>query len=128
MTLMTFSRPGTDMAAIAILIFLAALAGCAWGAWVSLKLVFRSLNRIFTPESTFQGAVALSKADESVTRPRVPPDIPPWVQATISDHIATCETCRTSYVEGTLPLLQPETVTRIVALVEAHDAPRVKPL
>jgi len=113
------------VAILAVLIFCALLAGCAYGFWKSCQLMFRGFRGL-TGQN--RRPVVQPKTRESVTRPGVSPDIPPWAQATISDHIATCETCRTSYVEGTLPLLQPETVTRIVALVEAHDAPRVKPL
>jgi hypothetical protein len=106
-----------------IVLFLLALVGCAWGFWLSVKLMIRSFHRLTAP--TFgppagppqDGPTMPLEAGEPVTR--LP--VPGWTDKLISDHIATCTTCREEYVSGTLPLLETETVTRLVALVEAHE-------
>lgn len=109
------------IAAIAILIFLAALAACGVGFYFSCRLLWHGVSGIFAPTAPKQAAVVSPKALHETIRPL----LPGWTAKLVSDHLATCQTCRDDYVSGTLSLLEPETVTRIVALVEAHDAPRV---
>lgn len=95
---------------IVILVFLALLAGCGWGLYLSVRLIFRSAQRMFAPAPAFAPPAVL------------PPEhvIPSWTAKLVGDHLATCATCRASYVAYTLARLEPSTISRILALIEAE--------
>jgi len=112
-----------------LLLFLALLAGCAWGFVWSVRLMIRSFNRLTAP--SFGPPTGARQDGPTMPATPVPdpvrPEVPGWTAKLVADHLSRCQRCRDDYVSGTLPLLEPETVTRIVALVEAHDAPVVAP-
>jgi len=92
-----------------------------------VKLMIRSFNRLTAPNF---GPPAGARQDGpemplAAGDPAPGHVVPDWTAKLVSDHLRTCERCREEYVSGTLPLLESATVTRLVALVEAHDAPVV---
>jgi len=110
------------MAAVVILLFLAALAFCGWGFWQSCKLMGRGLSRIFSPTTQgTQGTQGSPTVPLVAVSPSTRLPVPDWTDKLVADHLATCGTCRLSYVEGTLSLLEPETIKRILAIIETED-------
>jgi hypothetical protein len=111
------------MAAVAVLMFLILLAACGWGCWVSVRLIFRSASKLFAPNFGPPAGARQAGPEMPATAvsPSTRPGVPAWADKLIGDHIAKCSTCRESYVTGTLPLLEPETLTRILALIEDHE-------
>jgi hypothetical protein len=103
-----------------LLVILLALAGCGWLFWQSVKLIIRGFKRAFAPSFVPTFGV------DGPTLP-TPAAVPGWTARMVSDHIARCQVCRESYVTGTLPLLLPETLSRIVGICEAEDALPVQP-
>jgi hypothetical protein len=106
-----------------LLLFLAAIAACAWGFWLSVKLMIRSFNRLTAPNfgpptgARQEGPMMPSQAVAAPLRS----EVPGWSAKLVSDHIAHCQRCRDDYVSGTLPLLEPSTISRVLALVEDHE-------
>jgi hypothetical protein len=98
------------------------------GILLSCRLMFRSFRRIVEPKFGPPSGPAFPGPRMPVTALPVAtrPDVPLWTAKLIADHIATCVECRESYVGGTLPLLEPSTISRILALVEDHK-PGVAP-
>jgi hypothetical protein len=123
-------------AILVILIFLALLAGGAYGFWKSCQLMFRGFNRILAPEPTFQAAVPSSKTVPEPTRPgghawvRGTVRHPGWVLAIVRHHLEHCAVCREAVMEYTEPgetlaemlaRMEPETITRMLHIVETED-------
>jgi len=106
-----------------IVLFLLALVGCAWGFWLSVKLMIRSFHRLTAPNfgpptgARQEGPMMPSQAVAAPLRS----EVPGWSAKLVSDHIAHCQRCRDEYVSGTLPLLEPSTISRVLALVEDHE-------
>lgn len=110
------------MIALVIVLYLLALAGCVWLGFASIKLFIRGFQRAFAPTfvPTFgvDGPTMPSPAQEPVTRP----DIPAWTGSLVQAHLATCATCRASYVNHTLTMLEPATIERMLRVIEQEDA------
>lgn len=104
------------MGALVFIVFLLALGACVWLFVASCRLMIRSAQRMFTPAPapTFGPPPA---------EPVVPPEhvVPGWTAKLVGDHLARCQRCRDDYVSGTLPLLEPSTISRVLALVEDHE-------
>jgi len=114
------------MAAIAVLVFIALLAGCGYGFWMSCKLMFRGFRGIFAQTTQDSPTVPLAAVSPS-TRPGVPP----WVLAIVRHHLGHCRICAEAVREYTGPgetleqmlnRMEPVTVERMVRVVEREDA------
>jgi hypothetical protein len=108
-----------------LVLYLLALAGCGWLFWQSVKLIIHGFQRAFG--SSFVPTFGID--GPTMPRPSVqnPSPVPGLTAQMIGNHIGHCQVCRESYVTGTLPLLLPETLTRIVGICEAEDAVAVNP-
>jgi len=102
---------------VVLLLFLALLGLCVWGFIASCRLMFRGFRGILAPTTPKRPPESSPTARENVPRP----EVPVWTAKLVSDHLATCPTCRASYVTYTLPLLEPSTISRVLALVEDHE-------
>jgi hypothetical protein len=105
------------IALVIVLVFLLALGLCVWGFIASVRLMFRGFRGILAPTTQKRPPESPPKARENVPRP----EVPVWTAKLVSDHLATCPTCRESYVNYTMSLLEPTTISRILALVEDHE-------
>ncbi len=106
------------MALVVIAVWLGALAFCVWLGFASIKLFIRGFQRAFAPTFGVDGPTMPSQAQEPVTRP----DIPAWTGNLVQAHLATCATCRASYVNHTLTMLEPATIERMLRVIEQEDA------
>jgi len=127
-----------NMILAVIVIWLLALAGCVWLFVVSVKLMIRGFQRAFggTPQAN---GPPRGPPQDGHTMPAATatarPAVAPWVVALVTDHLRGCATCRAA-VEGyrqgqaipVIPLadllrsLEPTTVSRMLAVIEAEDA------
>lgn len=119
-----------------IVIWLLALAGCVWLFVVSVKLMIRGFQRAFggRPQANGPPQDGHTMPAATATAP-TRPAVAPWVVALVTDHLRGCATCRAA-VEGyrqgqaipVIPLadllrsLEPTTVSRMLAVIEAEDA------
>ncbi len=96
---------------LVIVLYLLAFAFCGWLFWQSVKLIVHGFQRAFASS----GVVGNFPST-------LPAAVPGLTAQMIGNHLGHCRVCRESYVAGTLPLLLPETLTRIVGICEAEDA------
>lgn len=128
------------MIALVIVLYLLALAGCVWLGFASIKMFIRGFQRAFAP--TF-GPPTTPRVDGPSLPSKLPVlaahPVPGWTVKMIETHLRGCPACRTAVAEyiadanptpgapvpalaTILNSLEPETITRIVHLVEAEDA------
>jgi hypothetical protein len=116
-------------ALVVVALYLLALAGCGWLFWQSAKLIIHGFKRAFAPsfvptfgiDGPMMPGPSLGGGTGGTTAEN-PNPVPGWTARMVGNHIAHCQVCRESYVTGTLPLLLPETLSRIVGICEAEDA------
>jgi hypothetical protein len=130
--------------ALVVIVFLLALGACVWLFVASCRLMMRSFSRMFAPSP---GATFGPPTTPRVDGPSLPSElpvlaahpVPGWTVKMIETHLRGCPACRTAIAEyiadanptpgapvpalaTILNSLEPETITRIVHLVEAEDA------
>jgi hypothetical protein len=127
------------MALVVIAVWLGALAFCVWLGFASIKMMIHGFQRAFAP--TFGPPTTPRVAGPSLSSERpvlTAHPVPGWTVKMIEAHVRLCASCRTAVaeyiadeshapgapvsIEAMLDSLEPETVTRIVHLVEAEDA------
>lgn len=130
---------------ILVVLWLLALAGCAWLFVASARLFFRGFSRAFGIRSQPRafGPPVTPRVDggpEPHTAAGAQPvahPVPGWTAKMIEAHIGHCQPCRhamAEYIAGINPTgpvpsletvlgsLEPPTITRIVHIVESEDA------